>query len=331
MPPHIVLTGQHPHLDLDSFGIGRLDCTRLDCSAGTPMAFAERAAFEAQAAIVGSELVLVQGDTSSALGGALGADRIGIPVGHVEAGLRTHDDRNPWPEEGFRKRIDELSSVLFAPTEYSAANLRRERVRGAVHVTGNTAIDAALSMKVPHEPKSLGIFRLLVTCHRRESWGEGLIGVAGALRQIAESGSVSVDFVLHPNPQVAMRFRSLLAETAGIALHRPCTHREMLARMQSADLILSDSGGMQEEAPILGVPLLVMRDCTERPEAIVSGNIAMVGRDRGRIVNEVLRLLGDPSALDAMRRPALPYGDGRAAERIAEIVAGSLGVAAAAA
>ena len=295
------------------------------------MAFAERVGHEAQFAIAGSELVLVQGDTSSALGGALAADRIGIPVGHVEAGLRTHDDRNPWPEEGFRKRIDELSSVLFAPTELSAANLRRERVRGAVHVTGNTAIDAALSLTVPRELRPPGIFRLLVTCHRRESWGEGLIEIAGALRQIAKSGFVAVDFVLHPNPQVAMRFRTLLAGIAGVALHRPCTHREMLARMQGADLILSDSGGMQEEAPILGVPLLVLRDCTERPEAIVSGNIAMVGRDPHRIVAEVMRLLSDPASLRAMRRPALPYGDGRASERIAGIIAGSLGVAAAAA
>jgi len=306
--------------------MGPFECTRLDCAASTPIAFAERAAFTAQPAVSDAELVLVQGDTSSALGGALAADRIGIPVGHVEAGLRTHDDRNPWPEEGFRKRIDALSGLLFAPTELSAANLRREGVRGAVHVTGNTAIDAVLMMAAGHRrTKPDDLFRLLVTCHRRESWGEGLTGIAGAVRQIAASGFVSVEFVLHPNPQVSMRFRNLLAGTPGITLHRPCTHREMLARMQAADLILSDSGGMQEEAPVLGVPLLVLRDCTERPEAIASGNIAMVGRDPERIVAEVMRLLGDPAALEAMRRPTLPYGDGRASERIAEIVAEVLG------
>ena len=282
-------------------------------------------AFEAQAAIAGSELVLVQGDTSSALGGALAAHRTGIPTGHVEAGLRTHDDRNPWPEEDFRKRIDAISTFLFAPTELSAANLRREQARGTIHVTGNTAVDAAFSM-ISHrrQAKSGKSFRLLVTCHRRESWGEGLGGIADALRQIAASGVVAIDFVLHPNPQVAMRFRSLLAGTPGITLHQPCNHHEMLARMQSADLILSDSGGMQEEAPILGVPLLVLRDCTERPEAIASGNIAMVGRDPKRIVSEVMRLLSDPDSLEAMRRRAQPYGDGRASDRIAQIIAESL-------
>ena len=269
--------------------------------------------------------MLVQGDTSSALGGALAADRIGLPVGHVEAGLRTHDDRNPWPEEGFRKRIDALSTLLFAPTELSAANLRRERARGAIHVTGNTAIDAVLSMTSELKPpKADGLFRVLVTCHRRETW-ESLNEIADALRQIAARGFVAIEFVLHPNPQVAMRFRNLLAGTPGITLHRPCAHGEMLARMQAADLILSDSGGMQEEAPILGVPLLVLRDCTERPEAIASGNIAMVGRDPHRIVSEVMRRLSDPPSLEAMRRPAQPYGDGHASERIAGIIAEHLG------
>ena len=309
------------------FGIASFDCTRLDCRADEPMAFAELVAFSAQWAITDSELVLVQGDTSSALGGALAADRIGIPVGHVEAGLRTHDDRSPWPEEDFRKQIDMAAAMLFAPTELSAANLRREGARGAIYVTGNTAIDAVLSMvSASAQPKADESFRLLVTCHRREIWGSGLSDIADALGQIAASGSVAIDFVLHPNPQVAMRFRSLLAGTAGIALHPPCTHREMLARMQAADLILSDSGGMQEEAPILGVPLLVMRNCTERPEAIVSGNIAMVGRDPERILAEVMRLLGDATALARMRTPARPYGDGRASERIAELIAGTLGL-----
>jgi UDP-N-acetylglucosamine 2-epimerase (non-hydrolysing) len=290
------------------------------------MVFAERVAFEAQPALSGEDLVLVQGDTSSALGGALAGRRAGISLGHVEAGLRTHDDRNPWPEEGFRKRIDALSQLLFAPTELSAANLRREGMRGAIHVTGNTAADAVPGITArSHRERSSGKFRLLVTCHRRESWGDGLTGIADALRRIAASSFVTVDFVLHPNPNVAMRFRNLLAETPGLVLHRPQTHDEMLARMHAADLILSDSGGMQEEAPILRVPLLVLRDCTERPEAIASGNIAMVGRDPQRIVSEVMRLRGDPAALEAMRHPAQPYGDGRASERIADVISELLG------
>jgi UDP-N-acetylglucosamine 2-epimerase (non-hydrolysing) len=176
--------------------------------------FAERVAFEAQPVLSGEDLVLVQGDTSSALGGALAGHCAGISVGHVEAGLRTHDDRNPWPEEGFRKRIDALSQLLFAPTELSAANLRREGMRGAIYVTGNTAADAVPWITArSHPDRTSGRFSLLVTCHRRESWGDGLNGIADALRRIAASNFVTVDFVLHPVPNVAMRFRNLLAET----------------------------------------------------------------------------------------------------------------------
>ena len=273
--------------------------------------------------------MLVQGDTSSALGGALAAQSAGVPIGHVEAGLRTHDSRNPWPEEDFRKQVDALSALLFAPTELSAANLRRERVRGTIHVTGNTAVDAVKRMMTRLPPRSLSDrdrCGLLVTCHRRESWGEGLQEIARALRDICATGRVMTDFVLHPNPEVAARFHAMLDGAQGITLHQPCVHWEMLARMQASDLILSDSGGMQEEAAVLGVPLLILRDRTERPEAIASGNIALVGRDPKCITAEVARLLDDPAALDAMRRSAMPYGDGQASELIAVIIAGALGV-----
>lgn len=271
------------------------------------------------AAIGGVRLVVVQGDTSSALGGALGAAQTGIPVAHVEAGLRSHDRRNPWPEEDFRIAIDGLATLLFAPTELSAANLRREGNCGQIEVTGNTGIDALLGRLplIPAPQSNTGQRRLLVTCHRRESWGDGFEAIAACLRTIARRGDAAIAFVLHPNPTVAGDMRRLLAGLRNIALHAPCSHLEMLQRMRDSDLILSDSGGMQEEAPVLGVPLLILRDRTERPEGIVSGNLILVGRYPERIAETVDRLLDEPNTLESMSRPALPYGDGRASERIA--------------
>ena len=273
-------------------------------------------------AIADAALVVVQGDTSSAFGGALGAAQLGIPVAHVEAGLRSHDRRNPWPEEDFRIAIDALSSLLFAPTELNAANLRRESVGGTIHVTGNTGIDA-LFERLPLFPRierSDRRWKLLVTCHRRESWGEGLVGIAMCLTSLASRGDVAIELVLHPNPAVAGEMRRLLPGRENIHLLEPCGHLEMLEQMRRSDLILSDSGGMQEEAPALGIPLLILRDRTERPEGIASGNAMLVGRDPARIRAAVEMLLANEPALQAMRKPALPYGDGRAAERIASVI-----------
>jgi UDP-N-acetylglucosamine 2-epimerase (non-hydrolysing) len=321
----LVLTGQHPALDPADYGFAALDCVRLACAAESdPHRFVGSVVRNACAALQGCDLVIVQGDTSSALGGALAAAQSGIPLAHVEAGLRTHDPTSPWPEEEFRIAIDREAELLFAPTELSAANLRRERVRGLIHVTGNTSIDAVRAIAArlgPPELRPGGKHRLLVTCHRRESWGEGLAGIAAALRQISAAGTSEIRLILHPNPRVAAQMRDLLGGVAAIELVPPCTHAEMLRMMRDADLILSDSGGMQEEAPALGVPLLVLRDHSERPEAIASGNIALVGRDPDRIVATALRLLSDEEALESMRAPSLPYGDGRASERIAEIAA----------
>ena len=243
----------------------------------------------------------------------------GAPVAHVEAGLRTHDRLNPWPEEDFRIAIDAQAELLFAPTELSAANLRREGVAGAVTVTGNTGVDTLLERLPLLRPRNpaRGKRRLLVTCHRRESWGETLDGIAGCVRDIARRDDVRVRFVLHPNPEIAGTMRALLEGVPNIALSGPCGHLEMLQLMLDSDLVLSDSGGMQEEAPTLGVPLLVLRERTERPEGIASGNMILVGRDPVQIQATVERLLDDEAALAAMRRPSLPYGDGRASERIA--------------
>lgn len=316
------MTGQHPGLDPAAFGMTGPQVVELGCAAQSdPHRHAAEVARRIGFAIEGSRLTLVQGDTSSALGGALGSAMAGVPVAHVEAGLRSHDRQNPWPEEDFRIAIDARADLLFAPTALNAANLRRESARGWIMVTGNTGIDALLEwaprLRTPCGPH---LRRLLVTCHRRESWGEGLHAIAGCLHRIAQRPDASIVFVLHPNPAVAAEMRRILGGSPNIVLREPCTHREMLNLMSEADLILSDSGGVQEEAPALGVPLLVLRDRTERPEGILSGNALLVGRNPDTILGTVDRLLSDPAALAEMGRPALPYGDGRASMRIAAFI-----------
>ena len=265
---------------------------------------------------------MVQGDTSSALGAALAGFVTGVPVAHVEAGLRTRDPALPWPEEEFRTAIDARAELLFAPTELSRSNLADEGVPGEIHVTGNTGIDALLRVAramPPREARS-SPSKILVTCHRRESWGDGLQSIAAALLELARNQATRIDFVLHPNPHVAATMSALLAGYPAISLIAPCGHSELVHRMRDCDLILSDSGGMQEEAPTLGVPLLVLRAKTERPEGIATGNMRLVGTETDSIVRETQRLLADPNALAAMARPAFPYGDGQAGKRIAETV-----------
>jgi UDP-N-acetylglucosamine 2-epimerase (non-hydrolysing) len=204
----------------------------------------------------------------------------------------------------------------------AAANLQAEKVPGEVHVTGNTAVDALLATLAELPAPSLrekDMPPILVTCHRRESWGEGLRSIAAAIAELARDAHVQL--ILHPNPHVSAQMRSLLSGLANVSLLEPCGHRELLALVREADLVLSDSGGLQEEAPTLGVPLLVLREKTERPEGIASGNARLVGTQTERIVAEARRLLADPVARAAMSRQSFPYGDGRAALRIAAIAA----------
>lgn len=323
--PHLLLTGQHPSLDVAQFGLGSYARTELHCAGETnPHAHVRKVSNAMAPMLPGvADLVVVQGDTSSALGGALASIRASVPLAHVEAGLRTGDPQRPWPEEGYRVRIDRHAHLLFAATEISASNLADESVRGEVHVTGNTGVDSLLPVIEALPPPSVHDRtqpRLLVTCHRRESWLDGLQNIAAALRQLASDGTATIDFVLHPNPHVAHMMTDLLGNQSGIALLQPCTHRELIQRMAESDVILSDSGGVQEEAPSLGVPLLVLRDTTERPEGVYSGNMRLVGTSTDRILLEVRRLLSDPLAYAAMSRRAYPYGDGRAAPRIARII-----------
>ncbi|ARS26771.1 UDP-N-acetylglucosamine 2-epimerase [Sphingomonas sp. KC8] len=266
------------------------------------------------------DMVIVQGDTTSAWAAALAAHRHGVPVGHVEAGLRSHDMTCPFPEERNRVAIDTLSTLLFAPTDDASRNLITEpAVTGRIVVTGNTGIDALLAMRDRVRDWRLhdgGTRLILATCHRRENIGPGIASICAALRQLARRPDVQIALPLHPNPDVQTGVKQALSDVERITLLPSLSYPEMVRLMDRAHLILSDSGGLQEEAPALGIPLLVLRDNTERPEALATGNITLVGTDTDNIVAAATRLLDDPVAHAAMSHPAYPYGQGDAAERI---------------
>ena len=322
--PRLLVTGQHPGLELadhrlESFGVTRLHCPGQP----DPMLHADlvRSALKRVLPMDPPELLIVQGDTSSALGGALAARELGIPLAHVEAGLRTYDPNSPWPEEENRVTIDRISDLLFTPTSGNAANLRRDQVAGQIHVTGNSGIDALAHLvgEVPARPRRRWFwqpFTLLVTCHRRENWRGGLDGVAKAIATLCRE-RIEANVLLPPNPTVTQRMTKLLGGQSGIRLVPPLSHPATVEAMRDADLVLSDSGGMQEEAPALGVPLLILREKTERPEGLASGTMKLVGTDPDRIVAMVEELRRNRAELSAMRRPCLPFGDGQAAPRIA--------------
>jgi UDP-N-acetylglucosamine 2-epimerase (non-hydrolysing) len=329
--PTVVLTGQHPGLVPSEFGLGGFAAIQLSCPGECNPHDHVRAVSIALLSWLAAppDLLVVQGDTSSALGGALAGFMAGVPVAHVEAGLRTHDPLLPWPEEEYRVAIDAQAELLFAPTETAAENLRGEAVSGEVYVTGNTGIDALLAVEraMPAPPSSDGgLPRVLVTCHRRESWRAGLGSIAEALRELAKSGDARIDVVLHPNPHVAAKMTDALEGCTGILLLGPSSHSELLRRIRDCDLVLSDSGGIQEEAPALGTPLLVLREKTERPEAISSGSARLVGTSTTKIIAETRRLLADPIARAAMSRRSFPFGDGQAGIRIATVIEQWLGL-----
>lgn len=327
LAPDLIFSGQHPGLEPADYGLSGMAVARLGCPGREdPHLHVREVAVATLLELRRNrpELLIVQGDTSTALGGAVGALWAGVPIAHVEAGLRTGDPAMPWPEEEYRTRIDAHSELLFAPTEVSAENLRREKVPGTIHVTGNSGIDAllAIAAELPIRPRvQSALPRVLVTCHRRENWGEGLRSIAAAVARLANAGIAAFDVLLHPNPHVAQSLQGALAGCFNVRLLAPCSHSELVGRMREAELILSDSGGMQEEAPALGVPLLVLRDKTERPEGVASGNMRLVGTGEDTVVEAVTALLADPLERAAMSRHAFPFGDGSASIRIAAAIA----------
>ncbi len=274
--------------------------------------------------------VLAQGDTTTVAITSLLAYYRGIRFGHVEAGLRTHDKWQPFPEEINRRVAGVVADLHFAPTEWARANLLREGVEdGCIRVTGNTVIDAlqvVAAQPAPPEVSSLlqglGDRRLvLVTAHRRENFGKPLEDICEALTALAGRGDVEILYPVHLNPNVQRPVQRLLKGLPHVTLTPPLDYLPLVQLMKRADLILTDSGGIQEEAPTFGVPTLVLRMVTERPEGVEAGTLKLVGTNPAVILEAANRLLDDPEAYEAMARATNPYGDGHAAERIVEALA----------
>jgi UDP-N-acetylglucosamine 2-epimerase (hydrolysing) len=338
----LCVTGQHremldqmltlfdtaPHHDL---AVMRPDQDLFDVSARTLTGLRDVLDAEQPAA------VLVQGDTTTAMTASLAAFYRKIPVGHVEAGLRTDQVYDPFPEEMNRRLTTQLAAWHYAPTARAAANLRRDGVAAdRILVTGNTIVDAlhAIVRRLDREPVAApaisneqlaGRRLILVTGHRRENFGEGLRSICLALRALAERfADVQIVYPVHLNPSVQRPVREILAGHPNIVLTAPLDYLPFVALMRRAYLILTDSGGLQEEAPSLGVPVLVMRETTERPEAIEAGTALLVGTQRDSIVAAASQLLSDAAAHARMRAALNPFGDGAAAPRIAKHLAAVL-------
>ena len=287
-------------------------------------------------------LVLVQGDTTTAFAAALAAYYCRIPVGHVEAGLRTYNRFSPFPEEINRHLLSVVADYHFAPTEWAKSNLLKERIsEDTIWVTGNTVVDALMmvverqkdagsanvwrsyfrekwNIALSHDAKSGKI--IVVTGHRRENFGEPFEQICMALRELAERKDVSIIYPVHLNPNVRQPVTSLLSNRPNIHLIEPLEYEPFVFLMSNAFCILTDSGGIQEEAPSLGKPVLVMRDTTERPEGIEAGTVRLVGTTRKKIVEETGALLDNPALYETMSRAVNPYGDGKAAGRIVDIL-----------
>ncbi|MCI5842807.1 MAG: UDP-N-acetylglucosamine 2-epimerase (non-hydrolyzing) [Clostridiales bacterium] len=276
------------------------------------------------------DLILVHGDTSTTFAGALSAFYHQIPVGHVEAGLRTYDRYSPFPEEMNRKMVGAIAELHFCPTENNRRNLARENITEGVFVTGNTVIDALKTTvrkdycfaaevlnTLPYEQKKV----ILVTCHRRENYGEPMKNIMLALRQIAETyEDVELVYPVHLSPVVREAVQEYLAGAPRVHLIDPLPADEMHNLMGRCYMVLTDSGGLQEEAPALGKPVLVLRRETERPEAVAAGTVKIAGVDKDVIVSMASELIESPNAYEAMAHAVNPYGDGQACRRIAEAI-----------
>ena len=278
--------------------------------------------------------VIVQGDTATAMAGALAAYYRQIPVSHVEAGLRSNNIYQPWPEEVNRKIIGAIADQHFAPTAVSAAALAAEAVsQGNIYVTGNTGVDALhwvtgriaqnpalVANLAPYEERFRGRKIIGITTHRRENFGDGMDNIAAAIRAIAARDDVACIFPVHMNPNVRDVMNAALGDLPNVAMIEPLDYPNFARLLSISHIMLTDSGGVQEEAPALGKPVQVMRDTTERPEGVSAGTAKLIGTDKDRIIAEILTLLDSDAAYSAMARAHNPFGDGQASQRIAEII-----------
>ena len=266
------------------------------------------------------DIVIAQGDTTTVLAAALAASYQKIAFGHVEAGLRTDNKFDPFPEELNRRITSQITDLHFAPTAQSKKNLLRDGIaEDAIYLTGNTVIDAL--HQVVGEKTAKSGRTILVTTHRRENWGEPLEGIAGALHDIVEKfEDVNIILPMHKNPIVREPLERILGAHPRVSLVEPPDYLDFVNLMKGAHIVLTDSGGVQEEAPALGLPVLVMRRTTERPEGVDAGTSKLVGTERADIFREASRLLEDPAAYEAMSHAANPYGDGKSSERIADAI-----------
>ena len=322
------IAGIRPDIDLDVMTPGQT----LDSLTATLIVELGKA-FDAER----PDRIIVHGDTLTTMVASLAAYYRKIPVAHVEAGLRSGDIHHPWPEEVNRRVVACIADMHFAPTQGAADALLQENrdVRG-IHVTGNTVIDALLatSERVKAMPslasglddlaaRFTGKRIVAVTSHRRENFGGGMEAIARSIADIAARPDVAVIFPVHPNPNVRPVMEAVLRDLPNVAMIEPLDYPHFVRLLDMCHLVLTDSGGVQEEAPSLGKPVLVMRETTERPEGVAAGTARLVGTDRARIVREVLALLDDEAAYAAMSRAHNPFGDGHASERIATIIARS--------
>jgi UDP-N-acetylglucosamine 2-epimerase (non-hydrolysing) len=336
MKPILILTAQHRQMCDDVLEVFRLTPDHdLDIMKPKQSLFqvTARLAKRLESVLAGDkpDIVLVQGDTTSTFMGALCSYYLRIPVGHVEAGLRTYRKYSPFPEEINRKITTAISDLHFAPTPVAAKALRREGVpAGQIHVVGNPVIDALLHVaakryKFGSRQLAKVDFRrhrvIAVTAHRRESWGAPFEDMMRALREIADRhNDVLIVFPVHPNPNVRRPAERILGDAKRVVLVDPLDYRDFVKLLRSCYFIITDSGGIQEEAPSLKKPVLLMREVTERPEAVKAGAVKIVGTDPGRIVRASERLLGSGKAYRKMIVRRNPYGDGRASEKMVRVV-----------
>lgn len=285
------------------------------------------------------DVVFVHGDTSTTFSTSLAAYYAKVIVGHIEAGLRTYDIYSPWPEEGNRQLTGVLANYHFAPTAQSQQNLLKEgKDKNNIFVTGNTVIDALMYVvhRIDNQPELKQKIRtkisaqypldakrkvILVTGHRRENFGQGFINICEGLKQIAlNNPEIDIVYPVHLNPNVQRPVNEILSNIANIYLIDPLQYEEFIYLMSQAYFIITDSGGIQEEAPSLGKPVLVMRDTTERPEAVAAGTVKLVGCDQAALVREAEKLLNDQNEYEMMSRAHNPYGDGKACDRIVNVM-----------